>query len=167
MIDPDTATVDGVNVDAVAAAVRSCPGVDDLDGGPLGGVATYLPGRRVPGIRIGADRVSIQVRGKWDVPVRELAGQVLAVVAPLSGGRTIDLLMSDVAEPALPDTAPTPQGPAGHSPRLGASQQETVVSRAGEDNDDLCTTTNTADAPRAQSLSAPITPTGEETLPSS
>ena len=68
MTNPDTAIVEGVDVDALAAAVRSCPAVDDLDGGPLGTVATYLPGRRVPGIRIGADRASIQVRGKWDVP---------------------------------------------------------------------------------------------------
>jgi len=106
MTNPDTAIVEGVNVDALAAAVRSCPAVDDLDGGPLGTVATYLPGRRVPGIRIGADRASIQVRGKWDVPIRELAGQVLAAVAPLTGGRTIDIFVADVAEPALP--APTP-----------------------------------------------------------
>jgi hypothetical protein len=165
MTNPDTAVVEGVDVDALAAAVRSCPAVDDLDGGPLGTVATYLPGRRVPGIRIGADRASIQVRGKWDVPIRELAGQVLAAVAPLTGGRTIDILVADVAEPALP--APTQQGPAGHSRQLGARRQETVVSPPAEDNDELCTRTNAADAPRAKSSSAPTTPTGEETLPNS
>jgi hypothetical protein len=165
MTNPDTAIVEGVDVDALAAAVRSCPAVDDLDGGPLGTVATYLPGRRVPGIRIGADRASIQVRGKWDVPIRELAGQVLAAVAPLTGGRTIDILVTDVAEPALP--APTQQGPAGHSRQLGAGRQETVVSPPAEDNDELCTRTNAADAPRAKSSSAPTTPTGEETLPNS
>jgi len=165
MTNPDTAIVEGVNVDALAAAVRSCPAVDDLDGGPLGTVATYLPGRRVPGIRIGADRASIQVRGKWDVPIRELAGQVLAAVAPLTGGRTIDILVADVAEPALP--APTQHGPAGQSRQLGAGRQETVVSPVAEDNDELCTRTNAADAPRAKSSSAPTTPTGEETLPNS
>ena len=159
MTNPDTAIVEGVDVDALAAAVRSCPAVDDLDGGPLGTVATYLPGRRVPGIRIGADRASIQVRGKWDVPIRELAGQVLAAVAPLTGGRTIDILVADVAEPALP----AQQGPAGHSRQLGARRQETVVSPPAEDNDELCTRTNAADAPRAKTSSAPTTPTGEET----
>ena len=167
MTNPDSAMVDGVDVDAVAAAVRSCPGVDDLDGGPLGGVATYLPGRRVPGIRIGADRAGIQVRGKWDVPVRELAGQLLAAVAPLLGGRTIDILVTDVADTAPPDTAPTEQGAPRHPPQLGAGRQEPVMSRDAEDNDELCTTTNAADAPPAKSSSAPTTPTGEETLPSS
>lgn len=165
MTNPDTAIVEGVDVDALAAAVRSCPAVDDLDGGPLGTVATYLPGRRVPGIRIGADRASIQVRGKWDVPIRELAGQVLAAVAPLTGGRTIDILVADVAEPALP--APTQRGLAGRSRQLGAGRQETVVSPPAEDNDELCPRTNAADAPRAKSSSAPTTPTGEETLPNS
>ena len=165
MTNPDTAIVEGVNVDALAAAVRSCPAVDDLDGGPLGTVATYLPGRRVPGIRIGADRASIQVRGKWDVPIRELAGQVLAAVAPLTGGRTIDIFVADVAEPAPP--APTQRGLTGRSRQLGAGRQETVVSPAAEDNDELCTRTNAADAPRAKSSSAPTTPTGEETLPNS
>ncbi len=167
MTTPDSATVDGVNVDAVAAAVRSCPGVDDLDGGPLGGVATYLPGRRVPGIRISADRASIHVRGKWDVPVRELAGQVLAAATPLIGARTIDLLVTDVADPAPADTASTAHGASPQAPQLGAGRQEPVVSGAGEDNDELWTTTNAADARHATSSSAPITPTGEETLPSS
>jgi len=165
MTNPDTAIVEGVNVDALAAAVRSCPAVDDLDGGPLGTVATYLPGRRVPGIRIGADRATIQVRGKWDVPIREPAGQVLAAVAPLTGGRTIDIFVADVAEPAPP--APTQRGLTGRSRQLGAGRQETVVSPAAEDNDELCTRTTAADAPRAKSSSAPTTPTGEETLPNS
>lgn len=165
MTNPDAAIVEGVNVDALAAAVRSCPAVDDLDGGPLDTVATYLPGRRVPGIRIGADRASIQVRGKWNVPIRELAEQVLAAVAPLTGGRTMDILVTDVAEPALP--APTQQDPAGHSRHLGAGLKETVMSPPAEDNDELCTRTNAADAPRAKSSSAPTTPTGEETLTNS
>ena len=137
MTNPDTAIVEGVNVDALAAAVRSCPAVDDLDGGPLGTVATYLPGRRVPGIRIGADRASIQVRGKWDVPIRELAGQVLAAVAPLTGGRTIDIFVADVAEPALP--APTQQGLAGRSRQLGAGALRGKVRVWGNENVDAVT----------------------------
>ena len=42
-------------VDRVAAAVRAVPGVHDLHGGAFGEVAAYLPGRRVPGLRVGSD----------------------------------------------------------------------------------------------------------------
>ena len=38
--------------DVVAAAVRSVPGVAGLHAGMFGEVGTYLPGRRVAGIRI-------------------------------------------------------------------------------------------------------------------
>ena len=36
--------------DEVAAAVAAAPGVSRLSGGHLGGVGTYLPGRRVTGV---------------------------------------------------------------------------------------------------------------------
>src|SRR5881398_3708720 len=38
--------IDGVDVDAVAAAVQACPDVAGLDGGKFGEVASYLPGRK-------------------------------------------------------------------------------------------------------------------------
>ena len=45
---PGPAVIDGIEVDAVAAAVAGCAGVSALDGGPFGEVASYLPGRKVP-----------------------------------------------------------------------------------------------------------------------
>jgi hypothetical protein len=109
----EPALVDGVDVDAVAAAVRGCPAVDDLDGGRLGGVATYLPGRRVPGIRIENDRIEVHVRGRWDQPVSLIADQIRSALATLNGGRVIDVVLTDVADPgqasaqlALPATQP-------------------------------------------------------------
>jgi len=95
----EPALVDGVDVDAVASAVRGCPAVDDLDGGRLGGVATYLPGRRVPGIRIADDRIEVHVRGVWGQPVGVIADQIRGVLATLNGGRIIDVVLTDVAEP--------------------------------------------------------------------
>jgi len=109
----EPALVEGVDVDALAAAVRGCPAVDDLDGGRLGGVATYLPGRRVPGIRIGDDRIEVHVRGVWDRPVGLIAEQVRSAVATLSGGRIIDVVLTDVAEPGQARaqlTSPTERG---------------------------------------------------------
>ena len=75
------AVVDGVDLDAVAAAARSCPAIDDLSAGAWGGVVSYLPGRQVAGVRVASDHVVISVRGRWGVPVREMARQVRTAVA--------------------------------------------------------------------------------------
>ena len=48
---PGSAVIDGIDIDAVAAAVRGCAGVAGLDGGQFGEVASYLPGRKVAGHR--------------------------------------------------------------------------------------------------------------------
>lgn len=125
--------VDGVDLDAVAAAARSCAAVDDLCPGPWGGVVTYLPGRQVPGVRVASDHVVISVRGRWGVPVGELAGQVRAAVTPLAGGRRVDLVVADLAEAIA------------HVP----AQREEVSS---------WTTSSPGGGPGASS-SAPITPT--------
>src|SRR3981081_1496175 len=71
--DPMVTVIDGVDLDAVTAAVLGCGGVDDLDSGPWGGVVSYLPGRQVAGVRIASDHVLISVRGRWGVPVAALA----------------------------------------------------------------------------------------------
>jgi len=81
------AVVDGVNLDAVAAAVRGCPAIDDLSAGAWGGVASYLPGRQVAGVRIASDHVVISVRGRWGIPVSEMARQVRTAVLPLVAPR--------------------------------------------------------------------------------
>jgi hypothetical protein len=59
---PGAAVIDGVDVDAVAAAVLACPGVAALDGGQYGEVASYLPGRKVAGVMVSDGRVKVQVR---------------------------------------------------------------------------------------------------------
>ena len=111
MSSPATAVTEGVDVDALATAVRSCPGVDDLDPGPLGSVATYLPGRRqVAGIRVAGDRVTLQVRGKWGVPVQELTAQIRAAAGPFVDGRTVDIVVSDLSDPAPPVAPGRPSG---------------------------------------------------------
>ncbi|HEY8043033.1 MAG TPA: hypothetical protein VIF35_02100 [Streptosporangiaceae bacterium] len=91
------AVIDGVDVDAVAAAVRACPSVDDLVAGPWGGVVSYFPGRQVAGIRVRPDHVLISVRGRWGVPVAELASQVRRAVSALAGPRRVDIEVADLA----------------------------------------------------------------------
>lgn len=104
------ALVEGIDVDAVAAAVRSCPAVDDLDSGLPGGAVTYLPGRRVPGIRIGADRIEVHVRAVWNQPVGRVADQIRQSLASLAGGRPVDVTLTDIAEPESDIPAVPPDG---------------------------------------------------------
>lgn len=92
------AVVDGVDLDAVTAAVRSCPAVDDLCSGAWGGVVSYLPGRQVAGVRVARDHVVISVRGRWGVPVSEMAGQVRAAVTGLVAPRRVDVVVADLAD---------------------------------------------------------------------
>src|SRR5437867_3788552 len=133
------AVVDGVDLDAVAAAARSCAAVDDLCPGPWGGVVSYLPGRQVAGVRVTHDHVVISVRGRWGVPVIELAGQVRAAVTGLAGPRRVDVVVADLAEPAA-------QAPAG-------VQGEEVTSWTPSSPGEVS----------GASSSAPITPTAAAT----
>lgn len=94
------ATVDGVDIDQVAAAVQDCPAVDALVEGPPAMAATYLPRRRVTGIRIEGDVVTIQVRLRWGSTVGQLARQVWRSVSPLAGSHRVDIVVADITAPA-------------------------------------------------------------------
>ena len=93
------AVIDGVNVDTVAAAVQACPGVSGLDGGRFGEVASYLPGRRVPGVVVRKDSVLVQIRARWGIPAADLLSQVTAVVTPLIGARLVEVVVADIDDP--------------------------------------------------------------------
>jgi hypothetical protein len=96
---PAAAVIDGVDVDAVAAAVLACPGVAALDGGQFGEVASYLPGRKVAGVMVGGGRVKVQVRVRWAVPAPGLARQITAALAPLIGHYLVDVAIADIDDP--------------------------------------------------------------------
>lgn len=110
MIDPpacgsqESAVIDGVDVDAVAAAVLACADVAGMDSGKFGEVASYLPGRKVPGVVVSDGRVRVQVRSRWGVPAPYLAALIIAVVAPLTRGRPVDVVIGDIDDP--PGTPP-------------------------------------------------------------
>jgi hypothetical protein len=89
---------ESTEADVIAAAARGCPAVDGLCAGAWGGVATYLPGREVPGVRVAGDHLVISVRARWGVPAAEVARQVRAAVAALAGSRRIDVVVADVAD---------------------------------------------------------------------
>jgi hypothetical protein len=102
----------------VAEAALAVPGVARLDAGAFGEVGTYLPGRRVPGIRFRPDGVEVHIAVDRSVldrhtPLPELAEQVrLAVAARVQG--PVHVYIEDLVEP-----------PAGaRSTRLPASNLE-------------------------------------------
>jgi hypothetical protein len=108
-VTPNTAIIDGVDVDAVAVVVQSCAGVSGLDGGQFGEVATYLPGRTVEGVVVSDGRVRVQVRSKWGIQVSSLATQITTALAPLTAPRPVDVVIADIDDP--------PSLPPPHEPR--------------------------------------------------
>lgn len=106
--------------DAVAAAVRACPLVVRLSGGHASEVATYLPGRRVVGVRFTDGSVEVHVVGVYGPPVDAIAAEVVAAVAPLVGGRTVDVGVDDLEPPGRVDGT-GPDGRRDHEARVRAA----------------------------------------------
>ena len=90
---------------AVVRLVLACPGVAAMHGGISGEAATYLPGRRVVGVRILPDWVEVHVVARWPIPASEIAAQVWANVARAVDGRRVDVVIGDVLMPHA-DEAP-------------------------------------------------------------
>ena len=82
----------------IASAVTSVRGVADLHGGMFGEAATYLPGRRIPGVRLNGADTEIHVSVLFGHPVRATAEAVRDVVAALVTG-PIHVTVEDVIRP--------------------------------------------------------------------
>ncbi|WP_200799982.1 hypothetical protein [Jatrophihabitans endophyticus] len=149
-MNPHPELVDGVDVDAVAAAVRGCAGVADLAEGPAGSVVSYLPGRRVAGVHVAADHVVAQVRLEWGATVPDVAGRIRVAVAPAVGARRVDVVVADVDSPPGWDDE-TPDAPDDRS--TGRNEASTWTTAPG--------------AAHAAPSSASTTPTGAEIRPPS
>ena len=54
-----------VDPEAVASAALACPSVAGMSGGAIGEVASYLPGRRVTGVRVKDGEVEVHVVARW------------------------------------------------------------------------------------------------------
>jgi hypothetical protein len=84
--------------DEVAALVLAVPGVAGLHAGRFGEVATYLPGRRVTGVKLGGELAEVHVVLRSDAPVRAVAQRihaVLAAVLPVP----VQVFVEDLAAP--------------------------------------------------------------------
>jgi len=69
--------------DDIAALVLAVPDVVRLHAGRFGEVATYLPGRRVTGVKLGDDLIEVHVVVAGQVPVRRTAQLIQAAVATM------------------------------------------------------------------------------------
>ncbi len=100
---------------AVAAAVAAVPGVVRLTGGALDGIASYLPGERVLGVRLSPERAEVHVVIGVDATVVSVADAVrVAVIGALGRTVPVDVHVDDVdvehadgGQPALPAASPT------------------------------------------------------------
>ena len=84
------------DVDAIAAATLECPAVAGLHEGGAMAVATYLPRRRVVGVRVEDRRVLVSVVLASGSSVRSLEAQVRSTLAAHAGGRQVDVHVADV-----------------------------------------------------------------------
>jgi uncharacterized alkaline shock family protein YloU len=85
-------------VDGIAAAVTAVDGVAHLHGGMFGEAATYLPGRRVAGVRVGDQGTEVHVSLLFGYPLRPTAEAVRDAVAPLVTG-PVHVTVEDVVRP--------------------------------------------------------------------
>lgn len=102
--------------DEIAAAVIGVPGVAGLHGGMFGEIATYLPGRRVAGVRDADTRIEVHLTLYWQAPLRDTADAVRETVAalPAAAGRPVHIVVHDLVHehpaPAAPMTPVAGQG---------------------------------------------------------
>lgn len=85
--------------DQVAERTLSVPGVEALHAGVLGEVATYLPGRRVNGVRLTEDACEVHVVLAWGAAVRQTAEDVRSHLADLVDV-PVTVTVEDVAPPS-------------------------------------------------------------------
>lgn len=90
--------------DRIAAAVVAVPGVAALHPGMFGEVATYLPGRRVAGVRVREHGVDVHVSVRFGVPIRQVAERIQTAVAAIESG-PIAITVEDVVPADTDDSA--------------------------------------------------------------
>lgn len=86
--------------DDVVRTVTAIPGVAGMHGGLFGEVGTYLPGRKVAGVRETSQTVEVHVAVDWGVELARIADAVRVAVAKLPGvaGRAVAVYVEDIAE---------------------------------------------------------------------
>jgi hypothetical protein len=94
---PDPAAL----AERVAAAVAAHPAVAALHRGIYGDVTTYLPGRRLVGVRIGEgdEPVEVAVMLRADRPIPDVVRSLRREVSRLCGGAAVNITVADIQLP--------------------------------------------------------------------
>jgi len=100
------------DAEIVAAAALSCDGVHSLTrGSDVVEIATYLPGRRVLGVRVAPGRAEVHIVTEYGANMVDVADRVRAAVqtavqaAPSESGTPppqVDVYVDDVHDPNVP-----------------------------------------------------------------
>lgn len=101
----------GVDVDEVVRIVLSCPSVARMAPGTAVEVATYFPGRRVPGVRLVDDAVEVHVVAHYGQRLPDVGDEVRRALADVVGGHRVEIFIDDLdldAAPALESAAGSP-----------------------------------------------------------
>ncbi|UOX90568.1 hypothetical protein MUY14_08070 [Amycolatopsis sp. FBCC-B4732] len=88
----------------IADAVRAVPGVSGLHGGRFGEIATLLPPRRVTGVRVRDEDVTIAIAARYPVVVADVAAAVRAAAGV--DGRPVHVVVADLVEPSTVEEQP-------------------------------------------------------------
>lgn len=101
--------------DAIAQRVLDHPAVAHLHGGPFGTVASYLPGRRVIGVRVDEKDGSVDLFVVlWvGIPLRQAVADLRRVVVEVAGPVIVNVTVADLH--SAEDDASEPPG-ARHAP---------------------------------------------------
>ncbi len=95
---PDSGDAPAEPADRIAEAVLQHPCVRRLDGGEFGTIASYLPGRRVVGVRAGerGEPVEVSVVLLLDRPLPEIVADLRRRVSAVAGPVAVDITISDI-----------------------------------------------------------------------
>jgi hypothetical protein len=91
--------VDGGVGAAVHDALVGCSHVAAVGSGLAGGAATYLPGRRIEGVRVTDEALELEIRMCWGPTAADVAADVRSAVGPLAPGKRVDVSITDVVMP--------------------------------------------------------------------
>lgn len=77
--------------------MTALPSVAGLHSGRFGEIATLLPGRRIPGVRIRPDEITVGVTGRYPATVTRISLDVRGAVGPVD--RPVHVRIGDFAAP--------------------------------------------------------------------
>jgi len=118
--------------DAVTSAVLDVDGVASMHGGIFGEAATYLPGRRVLGVRIRPTGTEVNVVAEPGYPLPALADRIRAAVLGVPGAvAPVDVHIDGIEDHPVPDQRrpddppTTRRSPAGDRPGTSPPEEAT------------------------------------------